>query len=51
MSFAIPMPVMYFWSSDHGEIKDFKLRVDGKPNKTECKLLILLGAKMDFSKK
>jgi hypothetical protein len=28
---AFPMPAMYFGSSDHCEIKDFKLWVDGKP--------------------
>jgi hypothetical protein len=51
MSIAIPMPAMFFGSSDHCEIKDFKLRVDGKPIKTQRKLVILLGAKTDISKK
>jgi hypothetical protein len=48
---AFPMPAMYFGSSDHGEIKDFKLWVDGKPIKTERKLVILLDGKTDISKK
>lgn len=48
---AFPMPPMYFGSSDHGEIKDFKLWVDGKPIKTERKLVILLDGKTDISKK
>lgn len=48
---AFPMPPMYFGSSDHGEITDFKLWVDGKPIKTERKLVILLDDKTDVSKK
>jgi hypothetical protein len=48
---AFPMPAMYFGSSDHGEIKDFKLWVDGKSIKTERKLVILLEGKTDISKK
>jgi hypothetical protein len=48
---AFPMPAMYFGSSDHGEIKDFKLWVNGKPIKTERKLVILLDGKTDISKK
>ncbi len=48
---AFPMPAMYFGSSDHGQIKDFKLWVDSKPIKTERKLVILLDGKTDISKK
>jgi hypothetical protein len=48
---AFPMPAMNFGSFDHGEIEDFKLWVDGKPVKTERKLVILLDGKNDISKK
>ena len=41
---------MYFGYSDHGEITDFKLWVDGEPIKTQRKLVILLDGKIDISK-
>lgn len=48
---AFPMPPMYFGYSDHGEITDFKLWVDGKPLKTARKLVVLLDGTADVSKK
>jgi hypothetical protein len=48
---AFPMPPMYFGYSDHGEMTDFKLWVDGKPIKTERKLVVLLDGATDVSKK
>jgi len=48
---AFPMPPMYFGYSDHGEITNFKLWVDGKPIKTTRKLVELLEGKTDISKK
>ena len=50
VSIAFPMPPMYFGYSDHGEITDFKLWVDGEPIKTQRKLVILLDGKIDISK-
>ena len=48
---AFPMPPMYFGMSDHNEIENFKLWVDGKPQKTEHKLVVLLEDKTDISDK
>ena len=48
---AFPMPPMYFGYSDHGEITDFKLWVDGKPLKTQRKLVVLLDGTADVCKK
>ena len=50
VSIAFPMPPMYFGYSDHGEITDFNLWVDGEPIKTQRKLVILLDGKIDISK-
>jgi len=48
---AFPMPPMYFGYSDHSEIKDFKLLVDGVGIKTNRKLVVLLKDKTDITKK
>ena len=39
---AFPMPPMSFDEGDHSTIENFKLWVDGKPIKTERRLVILL---------
>lgn len=43
VSVAFPMPPMYFGDSDHNEISDFKLMVNGKNQSTERQLVVLLG--------
>jgi len=48
---AFPMPPMYFGMSDHNEIENFKLWVNGQPQKTEHKLVVLLDDKVDISDK
>jgi hypothetical protein len=48
---AFPMPPLYFGSSDHTGIKDFKLWVNGELKKTERKLVVLLDGKIDISEK
>lgn len=39
---AFPMPPLYFGMADHGELTEFKLWVDGKPVRTERKLVAQL---------
>lgn len=39
---AFPMPPMYFGPADHSELTEFKLWVDGKPVRTERKLVAQL---------
>lgn len=41
---AFPMPPMYFGDADHGEIEDFKLRVDGRAVQTLRKLVVMLSS-------
>jgi hypothetical protein len=48
---AFPMPPIYFGMSDHNEIENFKLWVNGKPQKTEHKLVVMLDDKVDISDK
>jgi len=48
---AFPMPPMYFGQSDHSEIKDFKLFVDGVQAKTKRRLVVLLEGKTDITGK
>lgn len=48
---AFPMPPIYFGMSDHTEIENFKLWVDGQPQKTSHKLVVLLNGHMDISDK
>lgn len=40
---AFPMPPMYFGQADHSELTEFALWVDGKPVRTERKLVARLG--------
>lgn len=46
---AFPMPPMYFGESDHEEMTDFKLWVDGRPVETQRRLVILLDGKTDIT--
>lgn len=48
---AFPMPPMFFGTEDHTGIEDFKLWVDGKPVKTERKLVVMSFEGKDISKK
>lgn len=49
---AFPMPPMVFETEeDHSEISDFKLWVNGAPQKTKRKLVVLLDGKTDISDK
>lgn len=47
---AFPMPPMYFGMADHGELTEFKLWVDGKPVRTERKLVAQLENGTDVSR-
>lgn len=50
VSVAFPMPPMYFGPSDHNEMTDFQLTVNGKTQPTERRLVVLLGdQKADIS--
>ncbi|MDR3410410.1 MAG: DUF4424 family protein [Formivibrio sp.] len=48
---AFPMPPIFFVDSDHNEIENFKLLVNGKLQETEHKLVVLLDDKVDISDK
>jgi hypothetical protein len=48
---AFPMPPMYFGPSDHSEIQDFKLTVNGADIKTSRRLVVLLDGKIDITAK
>lgn len=48
---AFPMPPMYSACSIANEIENFKLWVNGQPQKTEHKLVVLLDEKVDISDK
>jgi len=47
---AFPMPPMYFGMADHSELTEFKLWVDGKPVRTERKLVAQLENGADVSR-
>jgi len=47
---AFPMPPMYFGMADHSELTEFKLWVDGKPVRTERKLVARLEDGTDVSR-
>lgn len=48
---AFPMPPIYFGMSDHNEIENFQLWVDGQPQKTKHQLVVLLDGRVDITEK
>lgn len=48
---AFPMPPMYFGPSDHSEIQNFKVTVNGVDVKTSRRLIVLLDGKTDITAK
>ena len=48
---AFPMPPIYFGMSDHNEIENFQLWVDGQPQKTRHQLVVLLDGRVDITEK
>lgn len=48
---AFPMPPMYFGSSDHDRIENFRVNAEGKEIKPARKLVILLDGRIDISEK